>query len=233
VWIEQNILLSLDSVPFDKNNATLVPEAGSCVECPRRTGFNTLLFGTAVHDACTDGACYINKLAKHVERQIAEKPKLVQITTEYGTRGGDGPVRRLAYEAADSGLLSPELAAGIRRVKGVKHLGQRSGNWLNIDQAQLLVEKSDGDGLRNKRDFAMISILLGCGLRRAELASLNIGDIQIRQGHWAIFDLVGKGGHVRTVPMPAWEKNSVDQWLAAAELKHGRIFRAVSRHGSC
>jgi hypothetical protein len=79
-------------------------------------------------------------------------------------------VRRLAYEAADSGLLSPELAAGIRRVKGVKHLGQRSGNWLNIDPAQLLVDKSDSDGLRNKRDFAMISILLGCGLRRAEPA---------------------------------------------------------------
>ena len=90
-WIEQNILLSLDSVPFDKNDATLVPEAGSCAECPKRTGFNTLLFGTAVHDACTDGACYDNKLAKHVERQIAEKPKLVQITTNYGTRG-DGAV---------------------------------------------------------------------------------------------------------------------------------------------
>jgi ParB family chromosome partitioning protein len=90
-WIEQNILLSLDSVPFDKNDATLVPEAGSCAECPKRTGFNTLLFGTAVHDACTDGACYNNKLAKHMERQIAEKPKLVQITTAYGTRG-DGPV---------------------------------------------------------------------------------------------------------------------------------------------
>jgi ParB family chromosome partitioning protein len=90
-WIEQNILLSLDSVPFDKSDATLVPEAGSCAECPKRTGFNTLLFGTAVHDACTDGACYNNKLAKHMERQIAEKPKLVQITTAYGTRG-DGPV---------------------------------------------------------------------------------------------------------------------------------------------
>jgi ParB family chromosome partitioning protein len=90
-WIEQNILLSLDNVPFDKNDAALVPEAGSCAECPKRTGFNTLLFGTGVHDACTDGACYNNKLAKHVERQIAEKPKLVQITTAYGTRG-DGPV---------------------------------------------------------------------------------------------------------------------------------------------
>ena len=39
-------------------------------------------------------------------------------------------VRRIAYEAADAGLLSPELAAGIRRVKGVRRIGVRLGNWL-------------------------------------------------------------------------------------------------------
>ena len=98
-WIEQNILLSLDSVPFDKSDAMLVPEAGSCAECPKRTGFNTLLFGTAVHDACTDGACYNNKLAKHVERKIDEKPKLLQITTNYGTRGDGAVLPRNRYVA--------------------------------------------------------------------------------------------------------------------------------------
>src|SRR3977135_2399547 len=40
-----------------------------------------------------------------------------------------GAVRRLAYEAADCGLLSTDLAARIRRVKGVKKLGVRVGNW--------------------------------------------------------------------------------------------------------
>ena len=56
-WIQQNILLSLDSVPFDKNDVTLVPEAGSCAECPKRTGFNTLLFGEmSQRDQCADGA---------------------------------------------------------------------------------------------------------------------------------------------------------------------------------
>jgi integrase len=71
-------------------------------------------------------------------------------------------VRRLAYEAADSGLLSPELAAGIRRVKGVKQLGVRAGNWLTLEQSRTLLEKSDDHSLRNSRDLAMISILLGC-----------------------------------------------------------------------
>ena len=141
-------------------------------------------------------------------------------------------VRRLAYEAADSGLLSPELAAGIRRVKGVKQLGCRAGNWLNKDQARLLLEEANGSGLRPVRDVAMISILLGCGLRRAELSALRREDIQIRQGHWAIVDLVGKGNHVRTVPMPIWVKGAVDRWLTAASVTTGRVFRAVSRHGT-
>jgi len=94
------------------------------------------------------------------------------------------------------------------------------------------VEKSDGATLRNSRDLAMIAILWGCGLRRAELACLRMEDVQVRQGHWAIVDLIGKGGHVRTVPMPTWVKSALDKWTTAAKVSDGRIFRAVSRHGS-
>jgi site-specific recombinase XerD len=141
-------------------------------------------------------------------------------------------VRRLAYEASDSGLLSPELAAGIRRVKGVKQLGSRLGNWLSSDQAKLLLEKADGEDLRSIRDLAMMSVLLGCGLRRAELSALEVEDIEVRQGHWAIVDLIGKDSRVRTVPMPMWVKEAVDCWIMAAKVSRGRIFRAVSRHGT-
>jgi integrase len=141
-------------------------------------------------------------------------------------------VRRLAYEAADSGLLSPELAAGIRRVKGVKQLGSRAGNWLTRDQARTLLQTAAGEDLRCLRDLAMISVLLGCGLRRAELSGLKVDDLQIRQGHWAVIDLVGKGGHVRTVPMPLWVKSAVDRWISAANVTTGRIFRAISHHGT-
>ena len=141
-------------------------------------------------------------------------------------------VRRLAYEAADSGLLSPELAAGIRRVKGVKQLGSRLGNWLSSDQAKLLLENADGEDFRSIRDLAMMAVLLGCGLRRAELSALEVEDMEVRQGHWAIVDLIGKGRRVRTVPMPMWVKEAVDRWIVAAKISQGRIFRAVSRHGT-
>ena len=83
-------------------------------------------------------------------------------------------VRRLAYEAADSGLLSPELAASIRRVKGVKKLGVRLGNWLSATEARALWQCPDAATLKGKRDRAIIGVLLGCGLRRWELAEHRI-----------------------------------------------------------
>src|SRR5207249_6667605 len=77
-------------------------------------------------------------------------------------------IRRLAYEAADCGLLSPDLAAGIRRVKGVKKHGVRIGNWLTAEQSQRLWQAPGGERLKEKRDRALLAILLACGLRRHE-----------------------------------------------------------------
>jgi ParB family chromosome partitioning protein len=82
-WIEHNVLLLLKQAPFNKRDAQLVPAAGSCVDCPKRTGHNKLLFADVREDACTDPACYSTKLEAHVQMQIAAKPELVQISTAY------------------------------------------------------------------------------------------------------------------------------------------------------
>ncbi len=140
-------------------------------------------------------------------------------------------VRRLAYEAADSGLLSPELAAGIRRVKGAQKLGVRLGNWLTAEEARRLWQAPETDTLKGKRDRALLAVLLGCGLRRRELAELTVDLLQRREDHWAIVDLVGKRGHIRTVPVPDWVKQTIDDWLAAARITTGRMFRCVCRAG--
>jgi len=83
-------------------------------------------------------------------------------------------VRRLAHEAADSGLLSPELAVGIGRVKGVKQLGFRCGNWLTADECSKILTQTNGDTLRAKRHHAMLAMLMGCGLRRSEMVALEL-----------------------------------------------------------
>jgi site-specific recombinase XerD len=138
-------------------------------------------------------------------------------------------VRRLAFEAADSGLLSPELAAGIYRVKGVRKLGSRLGNWLTAGEASALWQAPDAQTLTGKRNRAILAILLGCGLRRRELAELKLESLQRREERWAIVDLVGKGRHIRTVPVPAWVKYTLDEWLVAAGIEKGPLFRCVCR----
>ena len=138
-------------------------------------------------------------------------------------------VRKLAVEAADNGLLAPELAAGITRVKGAKSIGVRVGNWLSVQQAQKLLNAPDVTTNKGLRDRAMLAILLGCGLRRSEVAALTLKHIQQRDNRWCIVDLVGKHGRVRTIPVPTWVKVAVDAWTSAAGLTEGHVLRPVGR----
>jgi integrase len=142
-----------------------------------------------------------------------------------------GAVRRLAYEAADCGLLSADLATGIRRVRGVQKLGMRLGNWLTAAQGHALWQAPDRQRLRGKRDGALLALLLACGLRRHEALGLRLDHLQQREEHWAIVDLVGKGGHVRMVPVPDWVRTELDNWLVAARIDRGRLFRGVNKVG--
>jgi site-specific recombinase XerD len=117
-------------------------------------------------------------------------------------------------------------------VKGAKKLGTRLGNWLTCAQGRRLLDAPNRAETKGKRDHAILAILLGCGLRRAELISLKLAHLQQRDDHWAIVDLFGKGGHVRTVPVPGWVKAAVDEWLAVACIEDGLIFRCVTHSGT-
>jgi site-specific recombinase XerD len=138
-------------------------------------------------------------------------------------------IRKLAVEASDNGLLAPELAAGIAHVKSAKSVGIRVGNWLTLRQAQTLLSTPDTATMKGLRDRAILAVLLGCGLRRSEVAALTLAHVQQRDGRWCIVDLVGKHGRVRTVPMPTWVKVAIDAWTSAAGLSDGRVFRPVNR----
>src|SRR5881296_1335847 len=135
-------------------------------------------------------------------------------------------IRKLAGEAVDNGLLAPELAAGISRVKSVKSKGVRVGNWLSVRQAQALLSAPDIEKVKGLRDRAILAVLIGCGLRRSEVAALTFAHVQQREGRWCIVDLVGKHGRIRTAPVPTWVKVAIDSWTDAAGLFAGHVFRA-------
>ena len=124
-------------------------------------------------------------------------------------------------------MLSPELAIGIRRVKGVKRLGTRIGNWLSTDQAQDLLDSIPRSTILGRRDAALVGLLLRCGLRRSEAVSLRLDQIQLREGRWVVADLYGKGGRLRTVPVPGWCKALIDRWLRASGVSDGLVFRRI------
>ena len=128
-------------------------------------------------------------------------------------------------------MLSADVAAGIRRVKGVRNLGVRLGNWLTAEQAHALWQTPNEERLIGKRNRAMLCLLLTCGLRRHEVVGLRVDDLQRREEHWAIVDMVGKAGHVRTIPIPDWIRKELDNWLTAAGIERGKIFRRVSKMG--
>src|ERR1700684_3973860 len=138
-------------------------------------------------------------------------------------------IRKLAVEATDNGLLAPELAAGIARVKSAKSIGVRAGNWLSLKQAQALLNAPDITTTKGLRDRAIIAVLLGCALRRSEVAALTLSHIQQRDGRWCIVDLYGKHGRVRTIPMPTWCKVAIDAWTGPAGVVDGYVFRPVNR----
>jgi integrase len=115
----------------------------------------------------------------------------------------------------------------------VKQEGVRIGNWLTNDKASELLNAPDPETLGGKRDRAILALLIGCGLRRAEVLNLEVDQIQQREGRWVIPDLVGKGKRRRTVPVPSWVKVRIEEWVLAAEidLSGGKLFRPVTKGG--
>lgn len=148
-------------------------------------------------------------------------------------------IRKLAAEAADNGLVPPTLAYGVERVKGVKQEGVRAGNWLTKEEAEQLINapvtrwRQEEIPLRKAiRDQAILAVMIGAGLRRSEVAGLTWAMIQQRDGRWAIIDLVGKRGRVRSVGIPPWVKVALDRWAQTAGNRDGRIFLALNKDGS-
>jgi site-specific recombinase XerD len=138
-------------------------------------------------------------------------------------------IRKLAAEAADNGALDPQVANGIRAVKGARQEGRRTGNWLAREEAQHWLGAPDKRTMRGRRDRALLAVLIGCGLRRSEAASLTFGHVQQRDGRWVLVDLIGKRDKVRSIPMPNWAKAAIDEWSKVSGVDEGLVFRAVNK----
>ena len=140
-------------------------------------------------------------------------------------------IRKLVDEAKRAGFIDAEEASQMSDVPNVAQRGTRLGNWLTKEQARELLAVPDRSTIKGKRDYAILALLVGCALRRRELASLTIEDIQMRENRWVIADLRGKGGRIRTVAIPVWVKQGVNAWQVAAKIEEGPLLRSVNKVG--
>jgi integrase len=138
-------------------------------------------------------------------------------------------VRKMIGEARKNGMLGAEEAASLTEIPNISQKGTRLGNWLTREQAKELLAVPDRTTLKGKRDYVILALLVGCALRRNELAELDVATIQQREGRWVLADLEGKGRRIRTVAIPIWVKQGINAWMIAAGIEDGRLLRSVNR----
>jgi len=137
-------------------------------------------------------------------------------------------IRRLVREARRVGAIDGQQAAELIEVGGLPQRGARTGNWLTKEQTRAILAVPNRKTLRGRRNYCVLALLIGCALRRSELAALEVETLQRRDGRWVLADLAGKGGRVRTVAVPAWVMRGIDEWKAAAKIKGGRLIRRLT-----
>jgi integrase/recombinase XerD len=121
-------------------------------------------------------------------------------------------LKKLARELYYQKMLDFETWQGIKDLNGQKPNPGRASNWLTVQQLNALMRLPD-ESLHGLRDRALLATVTGCGLRRAELCSLQVRSIEQRAGRW-VFVVKGKGSKIRIVPIPPGVKVVIDEWLA-------------------
>jgi site-specific recombinase XerD len=140
-------------------------------------------------------------------------------------------IRKLTREASELQIWPDTVAAAFSSVKNIPQRGKRTGNWLSLEQTQQLINAPDISTTVGLRNRAILATLLGCGLRRLELVNLSINQLQLRDDRWVIANLVGKRNKTRTVTVPTWTKQAIDDYLDATHIYSGQLFQAMNKSG--
>lgn len=136
-------------------------------------------------------------------------------------------IKKLAVEASEHGWIEHERAVQIDSIKSKRATGVRTGRWLSPAQSKALLQAPDRTTIAGKRDACVLALLLGCGLRRAEVCSVEIAQFRTvevevngtKTEKLLLTNLVGKGGRVRTVAVPDWARIAIEEWKKELKLE--------------
>jgi integrase/recombinase XerD len=138
-------------------------------------------------------------------------------------------LRGVAKAAWQLRLLPLDELERIRSVRNFKHSGETGkGRFVPRGDRARLFRLDAVHPVVATRDRALMSILLGGGLRRAEAVSLQRADIDLRD---AVVTVAGKGGRVRRVPLSHAVASALEAWLALLPPEYRCVFPLTSRSG--
>jgi integrase len=140
-------------------------------------------------------------------------------------------MRKMVGEARGNNMIGSEEAASLTDIPNIPQKGTRLGNWLTREHAKEPLAVPNRSTMKGKRDYVILALLVGCALRRNELAGLDVETIQQREGRWVLADLECKDRRIRTIAIPIWAKQGISARMTAAGIEDGRLLRSVSKSG--
>lgn len=150
-------------------------------------------------------------------------------------------IRNFYRTATNMGQLPEDIFQRILQVKNIRSQGQKHGTWLPLEDAQKLLGAPDVTTLKGLRDRAILAVMLGCGLRRSEVAKLRMDHLKFHgkadDGYWTIENLLGKHNRVRSIPMQQWVSKALSQFIGrkmeiSGTIHTNRVFFSIDRHGN-
>lgn len=167
-WMEREIFLDLHSAPWDMNDADLVPTAGACNDCPKRTGFTPMLFPELKkHDTCTDPTCFRSKQAAAVERQRqdlkAKHPQMVELTSDYQNKNQPYLYAFQHYTAKEAKKLPdavPALVVDGSSAGDVVYIVPSEKRFSSTGDKEAEKKRREQERIRQLTQFAQVKKLL-------------------------------------------------------------------------
>lgn len=152
-----------------------------------------------------------------------------QVYTSSSLNSYISAIRGISEAAWSLGLMTQEETARIKKIKKFRTKRITVGRELSLDETAALLDNSSGPKISEIRDHAILSILIGTGMRRAEISSISFEGYDRQKGSLKI---IGKGDKQRKVYMPDEVKQALDQWIEVRGYQtEGPIFVRIRRFG--
>lgn len=165
---------------------------------------------------------YATQLRKFIGSGLPLNREGVALYLQAQRNIGNGPstitsivsaIRKLAHEAQIRGLITRDELDQITSISPGKQYRTRQGLWLTLEQVREFLALPDRGAWWGRRDAAIMACMIGCGFRRQEMADLRWSNYQSREKRMCFVDFKGKGGKLRTVPVPLWAQPDIDKWF--------------------